>query len=251
MVVACNNHIRMGNCRSNPATDSKEILGGLFPSSASVATILERHPPRIVSLDGNIGAGKTTLLSAIRDRFPDVLIVPEPVDTWTSLKDESGKNLLELFYEDKKRWAYTFQNAAILSRLRLLQEAVASAKPGQIILTERSVLTDKFVFAEMLRSSNDMNVLEGSLYNMWYNTFATMLPMAGILYVTTNVQVAAQRILKRGRQGEESIPLEYLQALDRQHNAWISTTVLPVLKISTEAPLTTTLDSIQTFFTNL
>jgi len=232
----------MGVSSSKPV--SENIIAGVIPA---------RRSPRIISLDGNIGVGKTTLLSAIRDRFPNVLIVPEPVDTWTSLKDEAGKNLLELFYEDKRRWAYTFQNAAILSRLRLLQEAVASAKPGQIILTERSVLTDKFVFAEMLRSSNEMNVLEGSLYNMWYNTFATMLPMAGILYVTTGVDVAKERILKRGRQGEALISDEYLQALDRQHNAWISSTTLPVLKISTNSsvPLTATLDSIEAFFTRL
>jgi deoxyadenosine/deoxycytidine kinase len=233
---------------------SDDIIAGVVPTGnvSHAVQPQRRRPdtPRIVSLDGNIGVGKTTLLNAIRERFPDILIVPEPVDTWTSLKDESGKNLLELFYEDKKRWAYTFQNAAILSRLRLLQEAVANAKPGQIILTERSVLTDKFVFAEMLRSSNDMNVLEGSLYNMWYNTFASKLPMAGILYVTTGVGVAQQRIQKRGRQGEESISVEYLEALDRQHRAWISSTTLPVLKISTEesAVIGDTLDSIQRFF---
>jgi len=233
---------------------SDDIIAGVVPTgNVSHAVQPQRRrsdTPRIVSLDGNIGVGKTTLLNAIRDRFPDILIVPEPVDTWTSLKDESGKNLLELFYEDKKRWAYTFQNAAILSRLRLLQDAVAAAKPGQIILTERSVLTDKFVFAEMLRQSGEMNVLEGSLYNMWYNTFASKLPMAGILYVVTGVQVAQQRIQKRGRQGEESISVEYLEALDRQHRAWILSTTLPVLHISTEesAILDITLDSIQRFF---
>ena len=238
-------NITMGISISEPV--SEDIMAGIIPTRQRSDT------PRIISLDGNIGVGKTTLLNAIRLRFPDVLIVPEPVDTWTSLKDESGKNLLELFYEDKKRWAYTFQNAAILSRLRLLQEAVASAKPGQIILTERSVLTDKFVFAEMLRSSGDMNVLEGSLYNMWYNTFASSLPMAGILYVTTGVDVARERIQKRGRQGEASISVEYLQALDRQHRAWISSTTLPVLKISTEesVPLSKTLDYIQQFFSQV
>ena len=77
-----------------------------------------------------------------------------------------------------------------------------------------------------------------------------MLPMAGILYVTTGVGVAQERIQKRGRQGEASISVEYLEALDRQHRAWISSTTLPVLKISTEEStiLATTLDSIQRFF---
>lgn len=207
--------------------------------------------PCIISLDGNIGVGKTTLLEAIRAHFPEVLIVPEPVDTWTSLKDESGKNLLELFYEDKRRWAYTFQNAAILSRLRLLQEAVAKAKPGQIILTERSVHTDKFVFAAMLRQSGEINALEAQLYDTWFDTFATGLPMAGIIYIDTPVATAKERIGKRGRIGEEGISQEYLTALDQQHKAWIASTPLPVLKISTEAsvPVQQNIAAIRSFFT--
>ncbi len=64
--------------------------------------------PIIISLDGNIGAGKSTLLNAIRERISEINYVDEPVGQWTVLKNTEGKNLLELFYEDKKRWAYTF-----------------------------------------------------------------------------------------------------------------------------------------------
>jgi deoxyadenosine/deoxycytidine kinase len=63
--------------------------------------------PIIISLDGNIGAGKSTLLAEIRNKLHDVHIVDEPVGQWTALKNAEGKNLLELFYEDKRRWAYT------------------------------------------------------------------------------------------------------------------------------------------------
>ena len=116
----------MGNLLSaNTRSDPEEILAGLIPMPSS-------KPVRIISLDGNIGVGKTTLLEHIRKRFPNVVIVPEPVDTWTRLKDEQGRNLLQLFYQDKRRWAFSFQQAAMLSRLLLLQKAVAEAAPGQI-----------------------------------------------------------------------------------------------------------------------
>ena len=75
----------------------------------------------VISLDGNIGAGKSTLLEAIRSGLPEVEVVVEPVGEWTRLKNAEGKSLLELFYEDKRRWAYTFQNCAILTRLRSLK----------------------------------------------------------------------------------------------------------------------------------
>ena len=191
--------------------------------------------PVVISLDGNIGAGKSTLLAAIQERLDHVTVVPEPVDTWTSLIDDStGKSLLELFYEDKRRWAYTFQNCAILTRLKTMKDALAAAKPGDILVTERSVLTDRHVFAEMLRNSGDITSLEWTLYMKWFDTFAADLPIRGIIHVTTSPSTSAERIVRRGRHGEEHIPIDYLQALDAQHDRWLAATELPVLRISTE-----------------
>jgi deoxyadenosine/deoxycytidine kinase len=190
--------------------------------------------PIVFSVEGNIGAGKSTLLAALRTAMPDVEFVEEPVGAWMTLKNAEGKSLLELFYEDKRRWAYTFQNCAILTRLRAIKSALASTKK-RVIVTERSVLTDRYVFAEMLRSSGDIDELEWQLYLQWFDTFAADLPVRGIIYLTTGVGTSAGRIVTRGREGEEHIPLDYLAALDDQHRHWITSTSLPVLKISTEA----------------
>ena len=230
----------------------QDIVDGLIPRHQQI----KYRGPRIVSLDGNIGAGKSTLLEKIGTAFPHIKVVHEPVDTWTRLKDASGRNLLELFYEDKKRWAYTFQNAAILSRLKMLKEAIADALPGQIIITERSVLTDRFVFAQMLKDKGDIDPLEWDLYEMWYNTFATELPMTGIIYITTGVSTSSERIKKRARGGEGAIPDAYLTDLAAQHERWLkmvaeqsSGTDLPVLRISTEVgiPIELTLSQIRAF----
>ena len=235
----------MGNQSSRvmPALKRDEILAGLIPKP---------NPTRIISLDGNIGVGKTTLLDHIQKRFPDVIIVKEPVDAWSQLKDEQGSSLLELFYKDKRRYAFTFQQAAMLSRLLLLQKAVAEAKPGSLILTERSVLTDRFVFAEMLKASGDLSKLEKDLYEQWYNAFATQLPIVGIVYITTSVDTAFERIKTRGREGEATISKEYLKALDWQHQVWLTNTTGPKLEISTEpeANLEGTLVALEVFFNN-
>lgn len=190
----------------------------------------------VISIEGNIGAGKSTLLEALRTAMPEVEVVVEPVGEWLSLKTADGKSLLELFYEDKQRWAYTFQNCAILTRLRLLKQVLQSTKKA-VIITERSVLTDRFVFAEMLRASGDLNDIEWQLYLNWYETFATELPMSGIVYLTTDVATSGSRIVKRGRHGEENIPVAYLKALEAQHHVWLSSTPLPVLFVSTEDPI--------------
>jgi len=189
--------------------------------------------PLIISLDSNIGSGKSTLLNAIKATVPEVEVVLEPVGAWMTLKNAEGKSLLELFYEDKRRWAYTFQNCAILTRLRTIKDAIATTKK-RIILTERSVLTDRFVFAEMLRASGDIDELEWQLYMNWFDTFAADLPICGVVYLTTGVGTSAERIGRRGRHGEEHIPIDYLSALDAQHKKWLADTDLPVLRISTE-----------------
>ncbi len=211
----------------------------------------------IISLDGNIGAGKSTLLAEIRKSIPELRVVDEPVGQWTALKNSNGKNLLELFYEDKKRWAYTFQNCAILTRLKNIKEAVedldANGKGPQVILTERSVLTDKYVFAQMLRDSGDMDDLEWELYDSWFSIFSKQHQVNGIIYLSTSSTTSKNRIHIRNRQGEDRIQLEYLDALDRQHKQWIESTDIPVLTLSTEpgASLENNLQQIRDFIQQL
>lgn len=211
----------------------------------------------IISLDGNIGAGKSTLLAEIRKSIPEIHVVDEPVGQWTALKNDAGKNLLELFYEDKKRWAYTFQNCAILTRLKNIKQAVeeldANGQGPQVILTERSVLTDKYVFAQMLRDSGDMDALEWELYDSWFSIFSKQHQVNGIIYLSTSSTTSKDRIHIRNRQGEDRIQLEYLDALDRQHKQWIESTDIPVLTLSTEpgASLENNLQQIRDFIQQL
>jgi deoxyadenosine/deoxycytidine kinase len=199
--------------------------------------IINTTTPIVISLDGNIGAGKSTFLTALAASMPEVEVVQEPVGEWMTLKNSDGKSLLELFYEDKRRWAYTFQNCAILTRLRTIRDAIATTKK-RVVITERSVLTDRFVFAEMLRASGDIDDMEWQLYMKWYDSFAAELPIRGIVYITTCVGTSAGRIVTRGRHGEEHIPLDYLAALDSQHKHWLTTTDLPAIHISTEPGVT-------------
>jgi deoxyadenosine/deoxycytidine kinase len=194
--------------------------------------------PIIISLDGNIGAGKSTFLAEIRNKIHGIHVVDEPVGQWTALKNANGKNLLELFYEDKKRWAYTFQNCAILTRLKNIQDAVerldTTVNGHQVIITERSVLTDKHVFAEMLYDAGDIDPLEWELYDSWFNVFGKKHPVNGIIYISTGSTTSKERITIRNRHGEENIGMDYLDALDKQHKKWIGNTNIPVLTLSTE-----------------
>lgn len=194
--------------------------------------------PIIITLDGNIGAGKSTLLEAIKTHIPSVTVIPEPVGEWMTMKNAKGESLLELFYKDKARWSYTFQNCAILTRLLDTIKILKEWKPVEgkvpIIITERSVLTDRHVFADMLHKQGIMDDLEWNLYLKWFHAFAEDLPVRGIIHLATGVQTSKDRIKMRDRAGEDGIPIEYLADLDAQHQKWIEESHLPSLQISTE-----------------
>lgn len=193
----------------------------------------EPTPPLIISLDGNIGAGKSTLLEIVEQACADFHCVTEPVAAWCALELE-GKSLLELFYEDKKRFAFSFQSFALLSRIKTMRDALKHTKK-RVVISERSVLTDKYVFAEMLRDSGDLSSMEWEMYSQIYDSHAGDLPLKAVIYIDTDSSTSKERIIKRGRAGESSISTDFLADLEKQHLKWIDNTTLPVCRISTAA----------------
>ena len=82
-----------------------------------------------IALEGNIAAGKSTLLRLLEDEVGYV-VVPEPISRWQCVSPTGAKscggNLLELFYNDPKRWGLTFQMYAFLSRTMAQMNPVSS-----------------------------------------------------------------------------------------------------------------------------
>ena len=167
----------------------------------------------IISLDGNIGSGKSTLVNIIKRFRPEYCMLDEPVNEWNEIKDKDGVNLLENFYKDQQRWAYTFQNFAYITRLEKLKKAIQ--KGNKIIITERSIFTDKNIFAKMLYEDGKLSHLEWDTYNRWFDFHK--IDINGFIYLRTSPQVCQQRIQHRNRKGEEGIPFDYLKKLHSKH----------------------------------
>lgn len=167
-----------------------------------------------ITIEGNIGSGKSTLLNRLRKELADTdfVFIDEPVDVWQSLKDENGTSLLQLFYQDSSRWGYTLQNTAFITRYMNAMKGMKEVNTNKkiILLSERCVLTDRYVFAEMLRDSNKLSPIEWNVYTFWYEQFAQLIPIKGIIHVNTEPEECIRRIKIRGRLGEENIPKDYL-----------------------------------------
>jgi deoxyadenosine/deoxycytidine kinase len=178
----------------------------------------------IVSIEGNIGSGKSTLLSNLKETLQnrtDIVFLKEPVDEWEKITDENGITMLEKFYSNQKDYSFPFQMMAYISRLALLKEAVKN-NPGAIIITERSLYTDKMVFAKMLYESKNIEMINYKIYLKWFETFASEFPVNKVIYVKSSPETCFNRIEKRSRTGESSISLDYLTNCDKYHNEMLN-----------------------------
>lgn len=172
----------------------------------------------IVSIEGNIGSGKTTLLSNLQNAFPrrNILFVKEPVNVWEEIKDSQGKTMLEKFYADQQKYAFSFQIMAFISRISLLKQSIRE-NPDSVIITERSLHTDKMVFAQMLFDSGLIEDVNFQIYLKWFDEFSMECPLNRVIYVKTDPDVCIQRIAKRSRAGESVIPIDYLRECHAYH----------------------------------
>jgi len=180
---------------------------------------------KIVSVDGNIGSGKSTLLANLKNligfnKNKKIIFLKEPVDEWEMIKDAKGNTMLQKFYADQERYSFSFQMMAYISRLALLKTAIKE-NPNSIIITERSLYTDRFVFAKMLFESGKIEDVNYQIYLKWFDVFAEECPVHQVIYVKTNPEICHDRIIRRSREGEGEIPLEYLQECHEYHENMI------------------------------
>ena len=178
----------------------------------------------IFSIEGNIGSGKSTLVKELKKSVPNILdkkvvYVQEPVDEWSKIKDKKGETILEKFYANQHKYAFSFQMMAYISRLALLRNIVRE-NPDAIIITERSVFTDREVFAKMLYDEGKIEEVDYQIYLKWFDEFIEEIPITGLIYVTTTPEKSKERVDLRARAGE-SIPLSYLQRCHNYHETWI------------------------------
>ena len=175
----------------------------------------------VISIEGNIGSGKSTILNILKSKLSDVIFIDEPVDEWFKIKDNNNKNMLELFYNNKNKYSFVFQITAYITRLRKLIE-ILKDNNDKIIICERSIYTDKYVFAKMLYQDKFINDIEWNSYNYWFDTFKEISKLDGIIYVNTKPDICFDRIKKRNRNGESNISLDYLNNCHQKHLDWIS-----------------------------
>jgi len=179
----------------------------------------QTSPKHMLVIEGNIGAGKSTFLQLLNERL---IIDPvfEPHDKWQNVGD--GENLLERFYTDIRRWAYTFQTYAFVTRVLEQERQMRNCVSGIQVL-ERSVYSDRYCFAKNCYEMGVMQPLEWQLYRDWFTWLVdgyTVKP-TGFIYLQTDPKICYERLRKRNRHEESAVPLDYLKRLHEKHEDWL------------------------------
>ncbi|OQA36309.1 MAG: Deoxyadenosine/deoxycytidine kinase [Candidatus Dependentiae bacterium ADurb.Bin331] len=178
-----------------------------------------RTQPRIISLEGNIGAGKSTFLKIVEKTLA-IQAIFEPHTKWQQVG--GSENLLEKFYAEPQRWAYTFQTYAFVTRV-VEQESFARKSLFPVQMLERSVYSDRYCFAKNAFEQKNMNALEWKLYQEWFSWLVDgyAATPAGFIYLRTSPEICYERLKKRNRSEERNVSLDYLSTIHEKHERWL------------------------------
>jgi len=179
--------------------------------------------PLIIAIEGNIGAGKSTLLKHLEDAFGvRAAFMPEPVDIWTTIKDENGEHILSKFYADPHKYAFSFQIMAYSTRLAMLRKTIDEHPECDIIICERSLEADSHIFAKMLFEDGMIEYINYQVYRRLYADTSANYVMDGVVYLDASAETCMERVQKRSREGESKIGLEYLEKCRKYYDAWLN-----------------------------
>lgn len=155
--------------------------------------------PVKISIEGNIGSGKSTVITRLcqEARLPVFL---EPVQEWSEW--------LTMFYKDPCRWGMSFNINVLLSFNKWKNNNFLS-------IYERSPLSNRYIFSQLQYDKGHMTAIEHKLFEKIYDQLAWTPDV--VIYIRTDPSVSQQRMHTRGRECENQVPLEYLEALHNKY----------------------------------
>lgn len=162
-----------------------------------------------IVIDGSIGAGKTTLLRNLQSKLiskeKTYKIHEENVNSWM----EEG--WLHKYYSNIPRYAASFQTRVLLSHIE--QRKNIKNEENVVNIFERSAITTVNIFSKMLVEDGILDQLEMDVHSRMLEMFNYEKPDI-LIYIDTSPELSYERLLKRSRNGELDITLDYLRKLD-------------------------------------
>ncbi|XP_028313006.1 deoxyguanosine kinase, mitochondrial isoform X2 [Gouania willdenowi] len=134
-----------------------------------------------------------------------------------------------MMYQEPQRWSYTFQTYSCMSRLKtqlqLPPARLLCSKGTPVQVYERSIYSDRYIFALNMFELGCINATEWAVYQDWHSflveEFGHQVELEGVIYLRAPPEKCLERLGLRGRSEEKEVKLEYLDKLHSQHERWL------------------------------
>ncbi len=162
-----------------------------------------------IAIAGNIGSGKTTLTTMLAKHY-DWEAKFEPVEHNPYLED---------YYKNIPRWSFCLEVYFLKQRFHDLLEI---SKKENTIIQDRSIYEGVYVFTA---NNKEMGNLSDRDFETYMELFELMTKVVKypdlMIYLKASVPHLVKNIQKRGRDYEQTMPLEYLDNLNKRYDQFI------------------------------
>ncbi|MCT4642380.1 MAG: deoxynucleoside kinase [Bacteriovoracaceae bacterium] len=161
-----------------------------------------------VVVAGNIGGGKTTLTKKLSQKLG-----------WKPYYESVQDNpYLADFYDDMSRWSFPLQVYFLTHRFNT-HKMIESSNGSSI--QDRSIYEDANIFARALFEQGDLDKRDYENYRSLYESMIKYLsPPTLMIFLKRSVPKLQERIKMRGRDYEQTIPVDYLTKLNHYYDEW-------------------------------
>ena len=162
-----------------------------------------------IAIAGNIGSGKTTLTTMLAKHYG-----------WEAKFEAVDYNpYLDDYYKDIPRWSFCLEVYFLKQRFRDLLEISQETKT---IIQDRSIYEGVYVFTA---NNKEMGNLSNRDFETYMELFELMTQVVKypdlMIYLKSTVPHLVKNIQKRGRDYEQTMPLEYLENLNKRYDQFI------------------------------
>ena len=164
-----------------------------------------------IVISGNIGSGKTSLTKLLAQRYG-----------WEPRYEVVADNpYLGDYYKDIRRWSFCLETFFLKERFRDVLDIAHSAHD---IVQDRSIFEGVYVFASNNKAMGNMDDRDYATFMELFEQMTSIVPMPDLMiYLRASVPHLVRNIQKRGRDYEQSIPINYLKGLNERYEDFVYT----------------------------